>query len=131
MSLDHDPRTGHEDSGTVTIAAGDGSTPQTAVDVPDDALFKPTGIKVEYDSAGTTDCDLEVYDEPDGTSDANVSRLREEVRNLSAGNRVEVDNTLREFDNDVLVEAPGGNNDDDVVVTVYGVVLTDLEDVGL
>lgn len=128
MSLEHDPRTGREESGSVTIASGDGSTPQTVLDVPSGALFRPTGFKVEYAEAGTTDDDVEIYDDADQTTAANVSDQRETFRDLGPDTRREVDGTWREFENDVLAKT-AGNHDGDITVTVYGIVLTDLKDI--
>lgn len=130
--LEGDPRTGHRESGTVTITSGDGDSPQTVVNIPSDALFVPTEMKVEYDDDGTAVADVEIHDNADGTAAGNVDDLRESFKNLepSLSNgyaRVESQGPWREFENDVLAKT-GGNQDNEIVVTVKGVVLTALED---
>lgn len=126
MSLEHDPRTGTEESGTVTIASGDGSTPATALNIPSDALFKPTRVKIEYE--GTADAEVEFYDEADGTSSGNVSDRRDTFTDIENNAVQEFEGPWRDFEEDVLFATEGGNQDGDVIVTVYGVVLTDLVD---
>lgn len=129
MTLEHDPRTGPEDSGTVTIASGDNDAPQTAYSIRSDALFKVTHVKVEYDDDGTNSgVDVELYDDADGTSAGNVSDQRDSFLNLDPDSVVTVDGNYRDFEEDVLVKTANGNQDGDVNVTVKGVLMTDLED---
>lgn len=130
MGLEHDPRTGTEDSGHVTIEAGDGNTPQTAYDVPDDALFKPTEIKIEYNDAATVQAELEMHDNADGTANGDLDDLRDKWENVDdAGDRIETDGNYRPFENGVLF-ATAGNQDSNLEITVHGVLLTDLKDQG-
>lgn len=129
MSLEHDPRTGQEDSAHVSIASGDGNTPQTAYDVPDDALFKVTDVKIEYNDSASAQAELEMHDNADGTSNANLDDQRDKWENLdSSGVRVETSGNYRPFENAVLF-ATAGNQDSNIEVTVHGVLLTDIADV--
>lgn len=132
MSRASDPRVGTEDSGLVTIASGDGTTPQKAYGIESSALFRVTAIKIEYKDDATATIDVELYDEADGTAAGSVSDQRDSFQNIDPDMKVEVERTYRVFEEDVLVKTAGGNQDDDVDVTVYGELLTDLEDmVGL
>lgn len=130
MSLENDPRTGHSESGFATITDSDGNTPQTAVSIPSDALFKVTGYTVQYDDSGTnTDVEVGIFDDADGTSSGNVSDQRDTVRSIAGGDRVDRnDLEMREFEEDVLVQSIGDQHDQDIDVTVRGVLLTDLKD---
>lgn len=127
MTLEHDPRTGSEDSGYVTVASGDGDTPATAYTVPSDALFRPTRVKIEYPSSGATTA-VNLWDEDDGTGAGALADQRDAFTNLSSSDEADVfEGPWRVFDNDVVVNTDS-SQDADVEVTVYGVLLTDLKD---
>lgn len=124
-----DPRGGPDESGTVRIALGDGSTPQTALDIPSTALYRLKAIKLEYDASATATIDIEVFDDADGTTAGNVSDRRDTIRNIDPGESVVIDyDGMREFEEDVLVQEPNGNQDANVDVTVEGELLTYLKD---
>lgn len=126
---ENDPRTGYPESDTVEIATGDGNTPQTALEIPDDALFVPTQVKISYDNTGTADATVSLYDEADGTAAADASDRRDRYRTVAPGEVRSVDSLdMRDFEEGVLVAADG-NQDASVDVTVYGRVLTGLADV--
>lgn len=122
-----DNRVGPEESGTVIIAAGDGQTPQTALDIPSDALFSLDRIVVEAE-AGDDD-GIEVYDEADGTSYADASDLRDVVTDMDTDQVQEREGPYRDFEEGVLVASRDDNITSDVHVTVHGHLLTDLADV--
>lgn len=122
-----DPRTGTTDSGVVTIASGDGNTPQTAFTIPSDALFRLHRVKIEYEDAATATTNVELFDDADGTGAGNVSDRRDRFPNIDPDMSVTEEGPYRVFEEDVLAQT-GGNQDADVTVTVYGEVLTDLED---
>lgn len=125
----NDPRTGYPESDIVTVTSGDGNTPQTAVDIPDLGLFRPTQVKIEYDENATVSATVSLFDDADGTSAGNVSDLRDRHRNIQPGETRTVDDLdMREFEEDVLVQTEG-NQDDEVDVTVYGELITGLSDV--
>lgn len=125
-----DLRTGPDDNGKVTIAAGDGNTPQTALNNRDDALYSLEAIKIEYDEAATATIDIAVFDDADGTSSGNVSDERDRIMNIDPGESVTIDyDGMRDIEEDVLVQEPGGNQDADVHVTVMGTRLVALKDV--
>lgn len=124
-----DPRVGTDDSGHVTIASGDGNTPQTAYDIPADALFRVDRVKIEYDDGGTVDgVDVQLWDDADGTAAGAVSDQRDEFPNLDSDMKLEAEGPWRVFEEDVLVSTANGSQDADVDVTVYGELLTDLAD---
>lgn len=125
---DADPRTGPDESGTVTITQGDGNAPQTALTIPGDALFSLSGIKFEYDDGATAATTITLFDDADGTGAGNVADQRD-VFKLQAGESRLIDGLeMRDFEEDVLVQ--GDNNQDgDVDVTVYGTMLIALADV--
>lgn len=124
-----DPRVGRPDSGETTIVSGDGNTPQTAYSIDSTDLFVPTQVKIEYDDTATATADVEMYDEADGTSNANASDRRDRFTNLQPGEVRTVDDVgYRDFEDDVLF-ATSGNQDGEIRVTVYGVVPTALADV--
>lgn len=128
MSLEHDPRTGSEDSDNVVVVAGDNDVPQTVLSIPATALFKPTSVRIEYDDGASVNARVGLYDDDDGTTNANLSEQRDEWLNIAPGDRVETEATYRAFENDVLV-ATDGNQDGELSVTVNGVTLTDLKDI--
>lgn len=125
---DDDPRTGPDESGTVTITQADGNAPQTALSIPADALFSPSAIKFEYDDGATAATTITLFDDADATGAGNVADQRD-VFKLQAGESRLVDGLpYRDFEEDVLVQ--GDNNQDaDVDVTVYGTMLIALADV--
>lgn len=125
-----DPRTGPSESGFVTITDGDGNAPQTAVNIPADALFKVEAIKIEYDPSGTgDDVEIGVFDDADGTGAGAVGDQRDSFKNIDPGEEVMADNlSMRDFEEDVLVQSIGDNHDADVDVTVYGTILIALAD---
>lgn len=127
----NDPRGGPTESGFITISDADGNTPQTAVDIPADALYRLTAIKVEYDPSGTGEnVEIGIFDDADGTSAGNVSDQRDSINNIDPGEEVMLDGlSMRDFEEDVLVQSIGDNHDADLDVTVYGQLLTVLEDV--
>lgn len=124
-----DPRIGSDESGYVEIEAADGSTPQTAVEIPATALFRVDQIKIEYDDGASATADLEVYDDPDGTAAGDLTDQRDAFLNIDSDTRIAHVAEYRVFENDVLVATAGGNQDGVLGVTVYGEVLTDLEDI--
>lgn len=125
----NDPRTGYPESDTVTIVSGDGNTPQTVVDIPADGLFRPTQVKIEYDTSATAVAEVSLYDDSDGTSAANVSDRRDRHLNIQPGETRTVDDLdMREFELDVLAQT-AGSQDGPLVVTVYGEHITGLSDV--
>jgi len=129
MTLDNDPRTGKVDSGTVTFDDATGTTPQTAFQIPDNALFRVTKVKVEYDDGATTGgVNLEMYDDADGTGNADVADKRDEFKNLDTDTLNEFDGPWRVFEEDVLFHDADDNIDGELQVSVYGVVLSDLKD---
>lgn len=121
------PRTGPEDSGFVTVVSGDGSTPQTAVDIPDLALFRVESIRIQYASTATVNAEVAIHDDADGTTAANLGSAETRVLDIAAGDTVELDGSLGAFEEGVLV-ATQGNQDADLDVTVKGTRLTDLRD---
>lgn len=124
----NDPRSGYPESDIVTVTSGDGNTPQTAIDIPSDALYRPTAVKIEYDSAATTAVDVSLFDEPDGTTAGNVSDRRDRHRNIQPGESRMVDELdMRDVEQDVLVQTDG-NQDDELDVTVYGELIVALTD---
>lgn len=125
-----DPRTGPADSGTVRMVDADDDTPQTALDIPSDALFRLDGLTIDYDRGATATIDLAIFDDGSGTTAGNVSDRRDTIRNIDPGESVALDyDGMRDFENDVLVQAINGNQDGDVDVTVEGTRLTVLADV--
>lgn len=125
MTLEHDPRTGREVSRTVTVGSGDGNAPSTPLTIPSDALFKPTRVKVEYGGSAATQINL--WDEAGDVSQGDLSDQRDTFTDLS-NNAVQThEGPWGDFEDDVTVNTDG-NQDDDVEVTVYGVVMTDLQD---
>lgn len=117
----------HPDSGEATVTAANGNTPQTAFDARDDALFRVEQIIVEYDPAATATTELTIHDDPDGTAAADLDETRKTIKNLQPGDVRSYDRLrMRTFDQDVLVQADG-NQDDDVVVYVDGEVITSQE----
>jgi hypothetical protein len=126
---DADPRVGKAESGTVTIASGDGNTPQTVLQIPSNALFQVERLKIEYSASATNDDqDIILFDESDGTSSGNVSDERDSFLGVDNDDSLEFEGPMRIFEEDVLVQCETGNQDGDVVVTVYGHVLTALRD---
>lgn len=125
----NDPRTGYPESDTVTVVTGDVDTPQTLLDIPADKLFRPTQVKIEYDSSASTAATVSLFDDADGTSAADVADRRDRHRNVQPGESRTVDDLdMREFEEDVLVQT-GGNQDGPLDVTVYGELITGLADV--
>lgn len=130
MGLEHDPRTGTEDSGHVTIETGDGNSPQAAYDVPEDALFKPTEVKIEYNDDATVQAEVAMHDDAAGTANADLEDLRDKWENVSeTGDRITTEGNYRPFEEAVLF-ATDGNQDSNLEITVHGVLLTDLKDMG-
>lgn len=124
MRANTDARVGPSESGHVTITAADGTTPQTALDIDATGLFRLEAVKIEYDSAATADCVVELYDDADGTTAGNVSDQRDTFRGITPGSTTMVDNLDgRDFEEDVLVKTEAGSQDDEVDVTVYGTIL--------
>lgn len=129
MTLEDDPRTGIADSGTVTITDADDGSPQTALQIRSDGLFKPTRIKIEYATGATNEpIDIEIHDNADGTAAADLDDLRESIPNVDSDDQIVVEGPYREFENDVLVRTENGNQDGDIDVSVYGYHLTSLSD---
>lgn len=130
MSHGQDPRTGPGASGKVTVANGDGNTPQTALNNRDDALFRLEAVSVGYDDGATTTIDIAIFDDADGTAAGNVGDERHQIKNIDPGEEVVVDfDGMRDFEEDVLVQEPNGNQDADIEVTVQGTRLVALDDV--
>lgn len=118
-------RTGEPNSDEVTVAAGDGTTPQTVLDKNDDRLFEANQFIIEYDPAGTVTVELTIHDDDDGTANADLSARRKTIENLSPGDVRSYDNlSMRDFENDVLVAADG-NQDADIQVYVDGKEITE------
>lgn len=120
-------RPGAPDSGAAEIASGDGATDVTTVlDTRSDALFEATKIIITYPSAGAA-TQVEFFDDPDGTADGDLSAdvLTVDVEAAAGAETVlEIDEPmLRDFENDVLVE-PDGNQDQAIQVYVGGKDIT-------
>lgn len=125
---EHNLRVGPDESGHVEVTSGDGTTPQTAVNIPAEALMRVDRIEWEYDSSATAASQFTVYDEPDGTSSGDTSDDRARAVNLSSGgDSGTIEGSGRDFEQGVLIEADG-NQDASIYVTVYGEKLTDLAD---
>lgn len=118
-------RDGSPNSGEVTVAAGDGTTPQTVLDLNDDRLFEANQFVIEYDSAGTATVSLTIHDDDAGTANAQLSTRRKTIENLSPGDVRAYDGlSMRDFENDVLVAADG-NQDANIQVYVDGKDITE------
>lgn len=124
-----DPRTGPTESGTVTIASGDGNTPQTVLDVPSDALFRVERVTVEYAEAATAADTVVLADNADGTANGDIDDQRDRFElSSSGGDSIDRENrAMRDFENDVLAHT-SGSHDADVHVTVEGTLIRYLED---
>lgn len=129
MSDDYTPRVGPNDSGSVTVVAGDGNTPQTVYSIDSDVLYRVERIEWSYSSSSAVATEFAIHDDADGTSNANVSDERHRVLDVaSGGDSGTVDfSGSRPFEEDVLV-VTDGNQDADLEVTVFGEKLTDLRD---
>lgn len=118
-------RVGEPNSGEVIVTAGDGNTPQTVLDVNDDRLFEANQLILEYDPAATVTIELTLHDDDDGTAAGNLSTALKTIKNLSPGDvRDYTDLSLRDFENDVLIQTDG-NQDDEVAVYVDGKEITE------
>lgn len=119
MSTD---RPGSPDSGSATIASGDSATTvTTVVDTRDDTNFEVEKIILSYPVGGTA-AQVQFFDDPDGTADGDLSSalLTLEVDTASGdGNIVIEDPSLRDIENDILVE-PDGNQTEAIEVFVGG-----------
>ncbi len=129
MAVHSDPRTGPAESGQAQITAANGTTPQTAVDIDDVALYRVETVTIAYDDGATATVDVTMYDDAAGTSAGNVGDTRHVFKNLAPGEVRSVDfGGLRDFEEDVLVQGDG-NQDGNIEVTVSGTALVALKDV--
>lgn len=121
-------REGMPDSGTATIDSGDSATTVTTVlDTRDDANFEVTEIIITYPPS-SANTQVQFFDDPDGTSDANLDDALLTVDVATGTNEPFIltlsDPDLRDFEQDVLVE-PDGNQDSDIQVYVGGKSITE------
>lgn len=113
-------RPGLPDSGEVIVTAGNGTTPQTVLDTRDDANYEINEIVIEYDPAATATTELTLHDDPDGTAGGDLDAALKTIKNLTPGEvRSYDDLSMRDFEQDVIVQADG-NQDDEVAVYVDG-----------
>jgi len=125
---DYEPRVGPSESGYVEVTSGDGTTPQTAVDVPAEALMRVDRIEWQYDAGAAVATEFTIYDEPDGTTSGGVSDDRATVIDVSSGgDSGTLEGSFRAFEEGVLFQADG-NQDASLHFRVYGEKLTDLAD---
>jgi len=113
---------GSPDSEVTGIAAGN-ADPTTVLALRPEEVLSPSMVKVEYNPAGTTEASLELYDEEDGTEEANLED-RVDKFYLSPGDEVVLDDvTYRDIEQDVVALADGGQ-DAEIVVTIGGYPVT-------
>lgn len=130
MPAFNDPRDGPGQSGQVQLVDADDDAPQTAHNVRSDGLFQLEAIKIGYDDGASATIDIAIFDDADGTAAGSVSDKRDVIKNIDPGESVTVDyDGMRDFEEDVLVQVEGGNQDGNVEVTVMGRSLTYLRDV--
>lgn len=105
-------------SGAEVFASGDSGTAKDVLTIRDEATLSLNDISATYSGSGTTEANVAIYDEPEGTIAGNLSNLVDRYE-LSPGDtldRVGVDREDIEDNVVVLVS----NNDDDVSVSFGG-----------
>lgn len=120
--VDDSRESGSPRNGTVDIASGNSST-QDVLDIDDDESMSLETVIIDYESAGTTEAVVEVYDEPAGTSSGNLGDRRIKVQ-ISPDERVVIDNVPFTDIEDDIVALADGNQDSQITVTAGGFILT-------
>lgn len=112
-----DPRTSRQPrSGNVVFAGGDSGTSKDLLSLADEETVSINDILVTYDTGGTTNAEVELYDDAAGTAAGSVSDKIEEFR-LDPGDIIDLSDIAREdVEEDII--AVVRNNDDDVTITV-------------
>lgn len=104
-------------SEVATVSSG-ASSPQTAIDLRSEETLAIEEILLQYDAGAGTPAVVEVYDEPDGTAQGDLSDKIGEFR-LSSGDTINPDMVWKDVEDDVVL-LPDGNSDDAITVTIGG-----------
>lgn len=115
----YDDRDGRPNSGTGTVASGDGDTTLTTVmQTRDDAPFVPDSVRVIYRGSATTEVTL--HDDPDGTNAADLSDARVTLRFTGGdtGRVIDLEGE-RDWVDDVIAD-PDGSQDGDITIEMRG-----------
>jgi hypothetical protein len=116
------PSESEPESGTVQFEAGDSGTAKDLIAIRDEETFRINDYILSYGANGTTPADVEFYDEPAGTAEADVSELIEIVRVSPDDNTPVVDIARNDVEDDVVVVVR--NNDGVVSITMGGHSIT-------
>lgn len=118
-----DTRTSKEPvSGYAVWASGDSATSNDVATIRDEATISPEGILISYSDAGTTEATVELYDDEEGTSEANLSGQFGEVH-VSPGENLTLSDVVRGDISDDVVGVVRGN-DADISVSFGGHVIS-------
>lgn len=109
-------------SGVAQFASGDSGTSKDVVTFRDEVTFNMTNFLITYSGAGTTEAQVELYDDAEGTTEANLSGMFFSAQ-VGAGDDIASTGVNYDDINDDVV-AVVRNNDDDVDIVVGGVVIT-------
>jgi len=108
-------------SGVVTFTSGDAGTAKDLVPVRDGVSFSTRSVFLSYDSNGTQEARVSLYDDDEGTSAGSVSG--EEFSVILGPGDGEYITQVEGIDFDDDVVAVVENNDNDVDITLSGMLL--------
>lgn len=112
-------------SAYVVFASGDAGTAKDLLTMNTEQVFRSESWRVDYDNAGTAEATVEIWDAPEGTTQANLSSdARRQMDNihLSPGDFESFDFEYEDFENDVVIVVNA--NDDEVTVATAGKLVT-------
>jgi len=117
-----DNRSSRKPRSAVVTLSGGASAVTTALDLRDEERMSLEEIRMQYDTGGSTNALVEIYDEPDGTAQADLSDKVDEFR-LAPGDDANPDMEWEDIEDDVIL-LPDGNSDDAITVTVGGYTIS-------
>lgn len=113
---------GRPESGTLTAASGDSGSALDLLDLRDEETFRINDVIISYSGAGSTEASVELYDEPAGTGAGSLNDLVETVEIGPGERHIATEIERRDIEDDIVILP--SNNDDDISVTVGGMVVT-------
>jgi len=105
-------------SGTASFGSGDSGTSKDVITIRDAISVSAKTILITYDTNATNEAKVELYDDVEGTSEADLSN-KEFTATISPGDKIDLTGVEGiDFDDDVVSVVR--NNDDDMEITVVG-----------